>query len=208
MSLNTQGFLPLQSVAEADSRSQVARAHVAVGTLLLGGQHRVREGLAKGRKQCITQRQSHIPLAKVISQAAHKPHITCLALVGAQATKFQTTLVVGCCGERQNRWCITALDSEVYKQAIAGNEVIVHLGIDRTHSKVAIVISFVESGDLLNRRTRTRANQLIDGATDVDKKSKLQLFEELYDQQNNQPMSQQQRDYIRDLIESIWGGRE
>ena len=56
--------------------------------------------------------------------------------------------------------------------------------------------------------TRTRANQIIDGATDVERKSKLQLFEELYDQQNNQPMSQQQRDFICDLIESIWEGRE
>ena len=52
--------------------------------------------------------------------------------------------------------------------------------------------------------TRTRANQLIDGAEDVAQKSPLQLFEELYEQQNNQPMSDAQRSFTRQLMESIW----
>jgi len=54
--------------------------------------------------------------------------------------------------------------------------------------------------------TRTRSNQLIDGAEDVEQKSPLQLFGELYEQQNNQPMSQKQADFTRDLIEQIWEG--
>ena len=52
--------------------------------------------------------------------------------------------------------------------------------------------------------TRTRADQSIDGAADVQRKSPLQLFEELYQQQNNQPMSELQRSFIRERIESIW----
>ena len=56
--------------------------------------------------------------------------------------------------------------------------------------------------------TRTRTDQLIDGAQDVERKSPLQLFGELYQQQNNQPMSQQQADFTRTLIESIWEGKE
>ena len=55
--------------------------------------------------------------------------------------------------------------------------------------------------------TRTRTNQLIEGAADVERKSPLQLFGELYQQQNNQPMSQQQEEFIRDLIEGIWEGQ-
>lgn len=51
--------------------------------------------------------------------------------------------------------------------------------------------------------TRTRTNQLIEGATDVKQKSPLQLFAELYEQQNNQPMSEVQSIYIQSLIESI-----
>ena len=51
--------------------------------------------------------------------------------------------------------------------------------------------------------TRTRTNQLIDGAADVQRKSPLQLFDELYERQNNQPMSDEQRSFTQQLIESI-----
>ena len=55
--------------------------------------------------------------------------------------------------------------------------------------------------------TRTRVNQIIDGANDVQRKSHLELFEELYEQQNNQPMSEEQRTFARELIELIQEGR-
>ena len=54
--------------------------------------------------------------------------------------------------------------------------------------------------------TRTRTNQIIDGAVDVRRKQPLELFDELYELQNNQPMSEQQREFTRELIESIWEG--
>ena len=52
--------------------------------------------------------------------------------------------------------------------------------------------------------TRTRTHQCIDGAEDVEKKSPLQLFAELYEQQNNRPMNQEQQEFTQALIESIW----
>ena len=54
--------------------------------------------------------------------------------------------------------------------------------------------------------TRTRINQIIDGAEDVRRKSPLELFDELYQLQNNQPMSDEQRSFAQKLIESIWEG--
>ena len=55
---------------------------------------------------------------------------------------------------------------------------------------------------------RTRSNAVIDGAVDIQKKSPLQLFGELYEQQNNQPMSAIQNDFLQELIESIWEGNK
>lgn len=52
--------------------------------------------------------------------------------------------------------------------------------------------------------TRTRTDQLIDGAEDVERKSPLELFGELYALQNNQSMSREQSDFVESLIESIW----
>ena len=51
--------------------------------------------------------------------------------------------------------------------------------------------------------TRTRADHVIDAAADVQQKTPLELFEELYELQNNQPMSEEQRDFAQNLIERI-----
>ena len=52
--------------------------------------------------------------------------------------------------------------------------------------------------------TRTRTSNIVDGAVDVQKKSPLQLFGELYEHLNGQPMSEIQHDFMLNLIESIW----
>ena len=54
--------------------------------------------------------------------------------------------------------------------------------------------------------TRTRTNRVIDAAEDVKRKSPLELFAELYEKQNNQPMSEVQRAYVQELVESIQEG--
>ena len=55
--------------------------------------------------------------------------------------------------------------------------------------------------------TRTRSSRIIDSAENVQRKSPLELFEELYELQNNQPMSVVQRNFALELIESIQEGR-
>ncbi|MBQ3072702.1 MAG: exonuclease SbcCD subunit D [Oscillospiraceae bacterium] len=52
-----------------------------------------------------------------------------------------------------------------------------------------------------NTRTRTSAD--VGKAEDIKSKSPLQLFEELYEKQNNQPMSEEQRAFVQELIEII-----
>ena len=54
--------------------------------------------------------------------------------------------------------------------------------------------------------TRTRTNRVIDAAEDVKRKPPLELFEELYEMQNNQPMSEVQKAFAQELIESIREG--
>ena len=56
--------------------------------------------------------------------------------------------------------------------------------------------------------TRTRRTGELDSAVDVQKKTPLELFSELYQLQNNQPMSEIQRSYTQQLIESIWEDRQ
>jgi len=56
--------------------------------------------------------------------------------------------------------------------------------------------------------TRTRRTQQIDCAQNVEEKTPLALFEELYEKQNNQPMSQLQRSFTEKLIMGIREGRQ
>ena len=51
--------------------------------------------------------------------------------------------------------------------------------------------------------TRTRTSRSVDRAQSVQRKSPLELFEALYETQNNQPMSQEQRDFAQRLIEQL-----
>lgn len=56
--------------------------------------------------------------------------------------------------------------------------------------------------DYDNRRTRNAVQ--IDSAVGVEEKTPIELFEEFYELQNNQPMSDEQRELALGLIEKIW----
>lgn len=58
--------------------------------------------------------------------------------------------------------------------------------------------------DYDNKRTRTSLE--ISGAVDVESKSPLELFSDFYELQNNQPMSPEQSEYMKSLIEKTWEG--
>ena len=55
--------------------------------------------------------------------------------------------------------------------------------------------------------TRTRSAGVLEAGEQIRQKSPLELFGELYEAQNNQPMSDTQAGYVRALIESIWEDR-
>ena len=52
--------------------------------------------------------------------------------------------------------------------------------------------------------TRTRSNQEITQVAQVQQKSPLELFEQLYELQNNQAMDPRQKAWAEELIQTIW----
>ncbi len=50
---------------------------------------------------------------------------------------------------------------------------------------------------------RTRNNENVEGADEIEQKSELELFGEFYELQNNQPMSKKQEAFVNDLIRTI-----
>lgn len=51
---------------------------------------------------------------------------------------------------------------------------------------------------------RTRLNTEITGTSDSENKSPLELFSDFYELQNNQPMSQEQTEFMKHMIENTW----
>lgn len=55
---------------------------------------------------------------------------------------------------------------------------------------------------------RTRSNQQIQGVEDIETKTPMDLFEELYELQNNQPMTKEQRNFAAVLMEKVMEATE
>ena len=53
---------------------------------------------------------------------------------------------------------------------------------------------------------RTRNINTVDGAENIEKKSPYEHFSEFYEKQNNQPMSDNQVEFVKKMIEEIWEG--
>jgi len=51
--------------------------------------------------------------------------------------------------------------------------------------------------------TRTRANMNITGTVSVEKKQPIELFKELYELQNNKPLSEEQDEFLSELIDKL-----
>lgn len=73
-------------------------------------------------------------------------------------------------------------------------------------SRLRVIYPNIMRLDYDNKRTRNQ--QFATSAQDVKKRSPFDLFAEFYEKQNNQPMSQLQIDFIKNLIEEIQEGEK
>ena len=51
---------------------------------------------------------------------------------------------------------------------------------------------------------RTKGQQVITQAAEIETKTPIELFDEFYEKQNNQTMTDEQREFVNDCISSIW----
>lgn len=73
-------------------------------------------------------------------------------------------------------------------------------------SRLRVIYPYLMKLDYDN--TRTRAGAAVQEGGDARQRSPLELLEEFYSLQNGQPMSADQQDFARSLIETIWEGEE
>lgn len=149
------------------------------------------------------------PLKYSLSEAAHHKSVTVVKLGAKGELSLELRPLNPRHDLRQIRGTFAELTAESFYKGTAVEDYI-HVALtdeeDVPEAMGKLRLIYPNLMQLKYDNTRTRGNQLIDRAEDVQRKSPLELFGELYALQNNQPMSQEQLEFTRELIESVWEG--
>ena len=146
------------------------------------------------------------PLKYSFSEEKHFKSVTVVKLGAKGELELQTVLLTPRHDMRSIRGSFAEITDKNYYTGTAADDYIHAVLTDEEDVPEAmgrLRVIYPNIMKLTYDNTRTRANGVIEGAQDVQKKTPLMLFEELYLQQNNQPMGEEQLSFVRELIESI-----
>lgn len=146
------------------------------------------------------------PLKYSFSEVDHYKSVTVVDLGAKGELELHTVPLTPMRDMRQIRGSFAEVTDKAFYEGTATDDYLQVILTDEEDISEAIGklrIIYPNIMKLTYDNTRTRTNQFIDGAEKVEHESPLELFEELYEQQNNQPMSDQQKEFTRNLIESI-----
>ena len=149
------------------------------------------------------------PLKYSFSEAGHYKSVTLAELGEKGDLKLRTLPLIPKRDLRQLRGSFAQLtDPEQYRHGANGDYLHIVLtdeeDIPEAVGKLRLIYPNILK--LSYDNTRTREDRTVGDAGDVKTRSPLELFGELYEIQNNQPMSDTQRSFALELIRSIWEG--
>ena len=149
------------------------------------------------------------PLKYSFSEAGHYKSVTLAELGEKGDLKLRTLPLTPKRDLRQLRDTFEALtDPEQYRHG--ANDDYLHIvltdeeDVPEAIGKLRLIYPNILK--LSYDNTRTREDRTVGDAGDVKRRSPLELFGELYEIQNNQPMSDTQREFALELIRGIWEG--
>ena len=151
------------------------------------------------------------PLKYSFSESNHKKSITVVELGEKGTFHLETVPLIPKHDMRQIRGSYEEITARSFYQDTAVDDYLQITLTDEEDVPEAVSrlrVIYPNLMKLAYDNTRTRSASVVDGALDVQKKSQLHLFSELYEIQNGQPMNDVQQEFMRELIESIWEGEK
>ena len=150
------------------------------------------------------------PLKYSFSEARHEKSVTVVELEEKGSLRVRTVPLVPRRDLREIRGSYMEVTA---RENYAGTNTDDYLHITLTDeedipdavSRLRAIYPNLMKLDYDNLRTRTQT--VIDGAEDVERKSPLELFGELYEKQNGAAMSEEQKKFSAELMERIWEAR-
>ena len=147
------------------------------------------------------------PLKYSFSEAGHKKSVTVVELAEKGSFRMHTVPLIPTHDLREIRGTYEEVTAKSFYENTAVEDYL-HITLtdeeDVPEAVARLRVIYPNLMKLSYDNTRTRSNATIDGAVDVQSKSPLELFGELYALQNNQPMSETQQEFMGKLIETIW----
>lgn len=151
------------------------------------------------------------PLKYSLSEADHYKSVTVVELGAKGELQLRTLPLTPLRDVRELRGCFAEIMDRGFDRGGSASDYLYITLTDEEDIPEAVGRLQTLYPNILGLRydnTRTRRDQVIEAAADVQRKSPLELFAELFEKQNNRPLSEEQRSYMENLIESIREGRE
>ena len=151
------------------------------------------------------------PLKYSFSESNHQKSVTVVELEGKGSLHLRTIPLVPQHDMREIRGSYMNVTSKSFYDGTATDDYL-HItltdeeDVANAIGKLRVIYPNLMKLDYDN--TRTRGAFHLEDAADVEHLSPMELFAELYEKQNNQPMSEEQTEYMHDLMEQIWEGAQ
>lgn len=155
-----------------------------------------------------TVRYCGTPLKYSFSEAGHEKSVTVAELGEKGDISIRTAPLIPLRDMKELRGSYEDLTRRSFYENTTWREDYTHItltdeeDIPDAVGKLRVIYRNLMKLDYDNRRTRSGGEIL--GSGQVEKKSPLELFSELYEKQNNQPMTEEQRTFAAGLIGTIW----
>lgn len=152
-------------------------------------------------------RYSGTPLKYSFSESRHEKAVTVVELKEKGNVIIRTVPLVPLRDMREIKGTYEKLVSRKFYQDM-NREDYLHItltdeeDIPDALNKLRVIYPNIMKMDYDN--ARTRESRMIEESKEVCRKSPMALFEELYEIQNNQPLSEEQKIFLKELIEKIW----
>ena len=154
-----------------------------------------------------TVRYCGTPLKYSFSEVGHKKSVTVVELAEKGSVAIRTVPLVPKRDMSELRGAYNELmEGKPFRNDYLRITLTDEEDIPNAVNNLRTVYPYIMRLDYDNRRTRTESH--VDGAEQVERKRPLTLFEEFYESQNGQPMSEEQRSFAKQLMERIWEGKE
>lgn len=166
-------------------------------------------GHIHGAQNCGTERVRYCgtPLKYSFSEVNHRKSVTVLTLGEKGRLTVRTAELTPAHDMKEIRGTFAELTEAAYHEGKNITENYLHItltdedDIPDAIGRLRIIYKNLMRLDYDN--SRTRAENVITGASDSEMKSAYELFAEFFELQNNSPMSTEQSRYIKEIIETI-----